>query len=519
MKYFQFFIISIFCLAICSCKKTIDLYPESNLNTGTFYSTYGEIQAGVSGCYSSMRNPQLREWQLTELRSDNSWMGVTGSTNSFNRDLSDLDQFIPATTHAGLYSYWQDSYNNIRNCNVVLQKLGVSYDASSGTIGLANITTPVSDVDRKQFAGEALFIRAHHYFNLVRLFGGVFLIDRTITPTESLVINRSSAADIYKFIEADLKAASVYLSNLKYTQLILPANIANLGKTNAWAAKALLGKVYLTQNKKTEAITQLQDVITNSGYSLQASYANVFSIFTEMNSEILFAVRYKAGGLGQGSSFGNDFGPLNSASTVINGSGLGWNAPTTEMDTILIASDARRNINIAIYGTGVNATLYVKKYLFPVTIGFDGESDWPIIRYADVLLMMAEAQGFSPASIGLISQVRVRAGIGAVPASVNTTALFEKELADQRRLEFAFENQRWFDIVRYNTTMTTVNAQQIIKDHFAHTYTVHYSTYTAPTPTLAELQGNVTANRLLLPIPQHEIDTNTQLAIPQNPGY
>ena len=106
-----------------------------------------------------------------------------------------------------------------------------------------------------------------------------------------------------------------------------------------------------------------------------------------------------------------------------------------------------------------------------------------------------------------------------LPATVNTVALFEKALADERRLEFAFENQRWFDLVRYNTTMTTITAEQTIKDYFAHLYNIHYRTYTAPTPTLAELQGNVTANKLLLPIPQHEIDTNTQLVIPQNPGY
>lgn len=515
MKYIQFVIISIFCISISACKKTIDLYPESNINTATFYSNYSEVQAGILGCYNGLHNPQYREWQMTELRSDNSWQGVTGSTNSFNRDLSDLDQFIPATTNAGIYSYWLDTYNNILNCNVVLKKLGVSYDPASGTINMASVNIPISDVDRKQFAGEAMFIRAYHYFNLVRLFGGVFLIYQPVTPTEAKTINRSSMADIYKLIEADLTTASTYLSNAKFSQI--PA--ANVGKANAWAAKALLGKVYLTQNRKADAIVQLQDVIANSGFSLQPTYAAVFSITNEMNSEILFTNRYKSGGLGLGSSFGNDFGPLNSGSAVINGSGLGWNAPTTEMDTALIASDARRNVNISFYGTGPAAVVYVKKYLFPVAISGDGESDWPIIRYADVLLMLAEAQGFSPSSIALISQVRERAGIGPVPNTVNTVALFEKELAEQRRLEFAFENQRWFDLVRYNTTMTTFSAEQTIKDHFAHTYAVHYSTYTAPTPTLAQLQANVTTNRLLLPIPQHEIDTNTQLVIAQNPGY
>ena len=514
MKQVQYIII-IFCLALGSCKKNIDLYPESNLNTATFYSNYAEVQLGITGCYNGLQKPQYREWQLTELRSDNSLMGVTGSSSNVNRDLSDLDWFIPATTHAGLYNFWLDSYNNIRNCNVVLQKLGVNYDAATGSINLAAINIPITDADRKQFAGEALFIRAHHYFNLVRLFGGVFLIDRPITPAESKAINRSTVADMYKFIENDLKTASQYLSNLKFSQI----TAANTGKANAWAAKALLGKVYLTLNRKADAIVQLQDVITNSGYGLQGTYASVFSITNEMNSEILFAVRYRSGGLGLGSSFGNDFGPLNSGSTVINGSGLGWNTPSTEIDTAFVATDARRPVNIAFYGVGTGANLYVKKFLNPVVIANDGESDWPIIRYADVLLMMAEAQGFTPASIGLINQVRGRTGLGVLPASVNTVALFEKALADERRLEFAFENQRWYDLVRYGTTLTTINAVQTMRDHFAHLYTIHYGTYTAPTPTLAQLQSYVTNDHLLLPIPQHEIDTNTQLVIAQNPGY
>lgn len=518
MKYIQIIIV-FFCLVLSSCKKNIDLYPESDLSTVNYYTNFAEVQAGVNGCYSAMRNAQFREWQLTELRSDNSVMGTTGSTANFNRDLSDLDQFAPATSHLGIYNYWVDAYNNIRNCNVVLAKLGVNYNPASGAISLEDISLPITDADRKQFAGEAMFIRAHNYFNLVRLFGGVFLIHEPVSATESKAINRSSVADIYKLIETDLKTASGYLNSLKYGELLTPvSNNVYIGRASSWAAKGLLGKVYLTLNRKTDAITQLQDVITFSGYSLQPTYSGVFSITNEMNSEILFTNRYKAGGLGLGSSFGNDFAPLGSGVIFITGSGLGWNTPSTEMDTALIATDARRAVNISSYLTGPGA-LFVKKYLTPVSIVNDGESDWPILRYADILLMMAEAQGFTPASIGLISQVRLRAGIGAVPASVNSIALFEQELALQRRLEFAFENQRWFDLVRYNSTMTTITAEQTMKDHFAHVYAFHYSTYTQPGIALSVLQANVTRDHLLLPIPQHEIDTNTQLAIPQNPGY
>ena len=133
--------------------------------------------------------------------------------------------------------------------------------------------------------------------------------------------------------------------------------------------------------------------------------------------------------------------------------------------------------------------------------------------------MLAEAQGNTGTSVGYISQVRVRAGLSSISGAFATTAEFEKELTDQRRAEFAFENQRWFDMVRYGTTLTTFNTVQVLKDHFAYEFAAHYSTYTAPVPTLAQLQGFVIASRFLLPIPQREIDTNTQLVIAQNPGY
>ena len=309
------YIIVFFYVWLGSCKKIIDLYPESNLNTGTYYSNDAEVKAGLTACYNGMQRPNYREWQFTELRSDNTYMGNTGSTNSFNRDLSDLDWFIPATTQDGIYQYWLDTYYNIRNCNILLQKLGIIYDPASGSISLANIDIPISDENRKQYAGEALFIRAHLYFNLVRLYGGVFLVHTPISPLESKTMNRSSVADIYKFIETDLTTASTYMSSKTYSQMAA----ADKGRATSWAAKALLGKVYLTQNKKTEAITPLEDVRLNSGYGLQSTYANVFSITNEVNSEILFTIRYKAGGLGLGSSFGNDFGPLGSIG-VINGS-------------------------------------------------------------------------------------------------------------------------------------------------------------------------------------------------------
>jgi len=510
MKFLKY-ILCLIGFGFCtSCNDVIDLLPQSNGNASTYYSNLEELNVALVGCYSGLQRPMYFEWQLTEMRSDNTKMGSPASQSAPNRDLSDLDMFIPATIHQSVYSYWLNTYNNIRNANIILDRLGVNYDSSAGTLSLSSNNLPITETERKQVAGEALFIRAYHYFNLVRLYGGVFLVHKPITAVEAKSVNRPSVEDIYKLIEADLKTASTYLSSAKYS-----AASASLGRANAWSAKGLLGKVYLTRNKKAEAITQLQDVISNSGYNLLPNYADVFSINNEMNAEILFAVRYKAGGFGLGATFGNDFAPVSSGTAIINGDGDGKNYPTFDIDSAHVSTDKRKTVNLALWTT----KYYVKKFVHPIVLTDDGEGDWPVLRFADVLLMMAEAKGFIPESITLINRVRTRAGLPDLGAKVTSVALFEQALADERRFELLFENQRYFDLIRFNTTMTTITAEKIMKDHFAKEYAKHYGKYPAPVPTLAQLQSSVNANRLLLPIPQREIDTNTGLKIAQNPGY
>lgn len=500
------------CIGLTACKKVIDLYPESNLNTETYYSNLDEVRAGLTGAYNTLQKPIFYEWQLTELRSDNTKQGNPSSTSSNNRDLSDLDMFTPSTSQQAIYQYWLTTYNSIRNANLILQKLGVVYDPASGNNSFSSIAIPISETDRKQLAGEAMFIRAYNYFNLVRLFGGVFLIYQPTTPVEAKTMNRASAAEIYKLIEADLKTAAANMNALKYSQLAG----TDLGRATGWAAKALLGKVYLTQNKKSDAIVVLQDVKDNSGYTLQSNYATVFSTTSEVNSEILFAIRFKAGGLGLGNLLPNNFAPLNSGSAVIAGDGDGLNYPTAELDTAT-NGDPRKPTLIGVYTN----KLYVKKYIPPQpSVNDDVENDWPVLRFSDVLLMLAEARGYTQTSLDMMNLVRTRAVLpNYTMASITSVVQFEQALSNERRIELAFENQRWFDLVRFNTTLTTVTAEQTIKDHFAREYQSHYRQYTAPVLTLAQLQSNVTKDHLLLPIPQREIDTNTSLAIPQNPGY
>jgi hypothetical protein len=443
----------------------------------------------------------------------------------------------------------------------------------------------------KKIAAEASFIRAYHYFNLVRLYGGVFLIDEPITPEQAKTINRSSVADIYKLIEADLKNTIANGNSASYS-----ASSLDLGRANVWAAKALLAKVYLTLGRQPEASTLLDSIIASGGYSLQSNYGSVFSINNEMNSEILFAIRFKGGGLGMGNPLPNLFAPTNTGNAVINGDGKGYNTPTSELLNQFTASatvvDKRREFNIGefaayprktiaattntkflvlesynnikvgqfVSGLGItnggdnkvkelmrdangvitsvritsnvtvanNTTLsfytsvYPNKYMSTTVIAFDAENDVPVIRYADVLLMKAEADGNIGSSLGFINAIRTRAGLPLLTSTaVNTPDKFEKALSLERKLEFAFENQRWFDLLRFNTTFQNAanKAEGVMDTHFSTLYASVYFKFSVLPITLAELQSNANENRFLLPIPQYEIDTNSFLTIPQNLGY
>jgi hypothetical protein len=500
---------------LASCEKNIDLYPQSNLTTEKFYKNASDVQIALNGCYNALRDPLLEEWKLTELRSDNTIMSNSGSRSVPNRDLSDLDLFIPSTSHAAIYNYWIANYFNIRNINNILNSLNVNYSPSTSKLTAEATTVEITDAQKKTLSSEAAFIRAYHYFNLVRLYGGVMVIHEPVNPFEAIEINRSSVDDTYKLIIADLTYAIENGSTLKYASI----PVANLGKVNAWTAKALLAKVYLTLNRKTDAIPLLTDIITNSGYGLVTNYADVFSVINEMNKEVMFAIRYKAGGIGQGSPFPNLFAPELSGVAIINGDGSGQNAPSKELNSVYNTLDNRNAASIGVYGTIFN-NLYPKKMISQVSLKGDAENDWVVIRYADVLLMLAEAQGNTTASLALINQTRARAGLPALTATtVTTTAIFEKELANERRLEFTFENIRWFDLLRYKKTMPSLDPVTTMTANFSAMFTGHYSKYPSPAPNLVTIQSYVTDQKLLLPIPQREIDNNTKIIIPQNPGY
>lgn len=531
MKEIRYMLTGIFLLAgISSCKNVIDLDPVSNEVTNNYYHNYYEVNNALTGCYNGLQAPLITEWMLTELRTDNSKQGTPNSKSNANIELNAFDMYTQSSQHQQIYNYWISVYRNLRSINYVLKSLGVSYDPTSHQLVFGESTATMTDAEKTEIEGQALFLRAYHYFNLVRLFGGVFLLTEPVVPSEAKQIGRSTVDDCYQLIMADLLAAAQFLSHEKYQEI--PS--VDLGRANAWSAKGLLAKVYLTLGRPADALPLLNDIISNSGYGLESSYSRVFSISNEMNKEILFAVRYKAGSLGLGNPMANYFAPTGSGDAIVNGDGSGYNYPTTNLSNAYKTpssgpADSRKAVVIGTYGS----KLYAKKFWSEVQVKFDAENDFPVLRFADILLMKAEATGFDGpdgTSVAIINQIRERAGAGVFttgaftsgfykypvsasdPNAITDQSRFVTALLDERRLEFVFENQRFFDLVR------TGQLIPVIQNYYSSEYSSHYKKY-IPAITLAELQANVTSQRLLLPIPQKEIDTNDQIHIEQNPGY
>ncbi|MFD0990782.1 RagB/SusD family nutrient uptake outer membrane protein [Mariniflexile jejuense] len=524
MKIVYKFLIGVLLLSVTSCGEDfITIDPQSYITEEIYFSNTAELNTALNACYAGMRLPAAEEWKFTELRSDNAVMNQIATTSPDNILFLSYDCFFIDTNDTNLKNFWYYSYVNIKNTNILLDKMNVNY--SNGSIVYGNNSIDASAADIKDVASQASFLRAYHYFNLVRLFGDVFLVHEPVSSVDASVINRVDKNLVYNLIIADLQNAIANGNTAKYTSI----TAANAGKANAWSAKALLAKVYLTLGRKSEALPLLTDVIAASGYGLESSYANVFSTTNELNKEILFTIRYKSGQGNLGSTFTTSFAPA-AHSRDANGnvvfvvSNQGDNAPGQELYDSFNTSDVRRGFIRASSDASVPQKLFYTKFWYQLLVRDDSEFDFPIIRYADVLLMYAEAAGSADAnSLRYINLVRARAGLTTplTTTDINTPAKFDLVVANERRWEFIAENQRWYDILRYGTTLPTLNAVGIMENHFTTIHPMLYSFYTQNTEdvTLPILLERVDANSLLLPIPQIELDTNNKITIPQNPGY
>lgn len=496
MKLKHIFIVSLStCLpGLSSCD--LNITPDSYIPDSSFYKNEAEMNTAVIGCYGGMQAPLNIEWTLTELRADNTRMNSNSSTNDAFLQQQALDLGTMDASNANIRTYWEATYSNINSCNNVLAP--------------ENLAVVANEKKRAQFEGEVCFIRAYHYFNLVRLFGPTFIITEELSVADAMKKDRSSVEATYQQIIDDLKTSIDDLEGVTY-------DVADLGRVTQPAAQSLLAKVYLTIGKYEEAKKLLKSVVDVKGDQLTVSYSDVFDISKEMNDEIIFAVRYKSGSLGIGSPFANTFAPTKSGANVVTGDGDGRNYPTTEVLGIYPEGDLRKEVSVSDHYIDPskkdpvvisNQSAYIKKFISPVSVRYDAENDWPVIRHADVLLMYTEVLNKidgPAAGLPYLNEVRRRAGLGAIDISeVPVRSAFREKLEKERRLELAFENQRWFDLIRWGKALETINKQITETESF-------YGEYAFTVNPMAEWQ-------LLLPIPQSVIDNNPSV-ITQNPHY
>lgn len=454
------------CMAT-ACTKQLTQIPDTSKVLNNFFTTENEAEEYVNATYAALQSQGMYGQYvpcLGEIPSDNTWDQVPANDNGW---AGQLDLFSTIPSNGILSQNWKDAYVAIQRANVVLNRLGA--------------ITYQNDTIKTARMGAMAFIRALVYFNLVRTYGDVPLVTKETTdPNSYFGQGRNPKDAVYTQIVTDLQDAIARL----------PLKADKAGGARKSAAQALLGKVYLTQGKYQDAVNVLRDVVTSGQHSLIATTDKVFALSNENNAEIIFAVQYASGvnGNTEGSGLQQQFSPSGFESGA-----KGHNLPNTSLYKLYTSNDTRKGAYVDTTKQGVP---YCKKYAANAANLADGGSDFVVLRYADVLLMLAEAYnelGNAGEALNNLNEVRKRAGLADFE-STDKTAL-DTEIQLERQLELIGEGHRWFDLLRKG------NAVKIMNDWF----------------TSQSTNIRIDQHNLLMPIPQDQV--NTDPAIRQNDGY
>jgi len=462
-------------LTVGACNDFINIDSPTIVRQDLFFQSTSDFTSAVNGVYSGLRGYYSGFFEVAEIPSDNT--EANGYTLGFNP--MDLLTWVPST--AAIQSRWTSSYSIIARANLVLARIeGFQMDETL----------------KRQYIGETSFIRALIYFNLVQFYGDVPLVLTEIkSESEAYAYGRAPVSEVYAQIEADLKTAIDFL----------PAtyDAANRGRATKGAARSLLGKVYVTSKQFDKARDILKEVIDSQQYRLLDDYAEIFSVNNRHNEEIVFAVQYNGGtGYGEGSNFSIAFAPFGSGEAVTSGGmPASYNSGTLDLYEVFEENDARKPVSIDLWTD--SDMYYTRKFLDRPMAPNEGKNNWIVLRYADVILLYAEAlneTGNTSEALTYLNMIRDRADL--LPLSNLNQNEFRSAVLQERRVELCFEGHRWFDLIRTGTMLSTMRAyKEKYTDTRAH-QVVNYE---------------VTDNKVLFPIPFREISLNPELT--QNPGY
>lgn len=476
-KNFLFSLLLTGLLTGCSEKFT-DLVPPTQITTASYYKTPTDIAGGVTAAYGALQPVYNFMFLFGDVTTDNTFT----PQEAIGSGQGDYDLLPVLTNQPQVANVWNNSYAIIGRANIVLSRM-------ADVPGL-------NPQLRSRYEGEMKFLRALSYFNLVRLFGAVPLTTAEIKTVDELyTYGRESVETVYAQIEKDLTEAEGQLPAAY-------AAVADRGRATSGAAKALLGKVYLTRKQYPQAAAKLKDVIDGGAYRLLPGYADVFAVGNVNHAETVFSVQYTKGNIGEGSPFTNFFATHNTisgTSIVAVGEALGYSQITPDLEAAFEPGDARKATSV---GVVRNTNFYTRKYMDVPTGPLDAGNHWMVIRYADVLLMHAEAlneQGQTAQALTFLNQVRQRAALPAL--SGLSQAEVRLALERERRVELSMEGHRWFDLVRTDRLIPVMNA-------YHERYGIRRG------GNILRYESFVT----LFPVPVVEVAKNpTKIA--QNPGY
>jgi starch-binding outer membrane protein, SusD/RagB family len=494
MKKYIITTIAVFLIAGCD---VLDKVPLTGIVPEKFYNNVEDAEAAVASAYDALQSLDYYGWPMHmvgEMPSDN--------CDTQNGDVIAFDRFTWSSTSGTVREIFFRAYIGINRTNAVIKYIP--------TIG----ALPTSR--RDEMLGEAYFLRALHYFNLVRLYGEVPLRLDPVESGDTKTVNipRTAVSVIYAQIKSDLILAK------QLTSADFGDNELNRGRVTKIAVSALKAKVHLTLREWGDVLTEAQIVLNSPNYSFSPDFASLFP--PENQAESIFELQFS----GTAQDGGNALPDLNLPTPPATYSFQKFNIPTAELVTYVNTSvgDRRWSPVGSIYGginrvsllqnppgSGADNGFFELKHKGSSASFVNSSINYVIIRMGDVKLMQAEAaneQTGPSAALTQLNDIRLRAGLSALTVTnLPTKQAARAEIDRQRRLELAFEGERWFDLLRYQ-------AHEEADPSVDHPVT-------AMDIILQKRPGDATelANRKFLLLPMHIEELNRNPAIVQTPGY